>query len=282
MSHRLWWRVADVLPLAAHAAATAQHIPFPGRQPSPLWMQRPALLWTVRPDGDWLSSNGSPIWHAADGTDYRVRAETWSHPATGTTGNPVQADPADGFLPLLAEHRDGRRTLLDLLRFARRNEVTWFGLDPDPATTNTNSRYLIADHRGDLLPPDVTWVPAPVTSPVVDGRVYPALIADGYTAVDDGVLARFPAEVLQALIDDQHEAFLADDTGTVAHLRRDGDLLVIEHLVHDDSNTGLRWVDRCYDHDTELRWVEDDRCYPDADGCYLVGAYQWRWTHTSH
>jgi hypothetical protein len=108
-------------------------------------------------------------------------------------------------------------------------------------------------------------------------RVYPALIADGYTAVDDGVLARFPDDALQKLIDDQHEASLDDDTGTAVHLRRAGDLLVIEHLVHDDSNTGLRWVDQCCD-DSELRWVEDDRCYPDADGCYLVGAYQWRWT----
>jgi hypothetical protein len=106
MSHRLWWRTTDILALAAHAAATARHTPFPGRQPSPLWMERPVLIWTSSPNGDWLSCNGSPIWHASDGTEYRVRAQTWSHPATGTTGNPAQAKPVDGFLPLLAEHLD--------------------------------------------------------------------------------------------------------------------------------------------------------------------------------
>lgn len=282
MAHRLWWRVADILPLAAHAQATARHLPFPGRQPSPLWMQKPALIWTSGPDGDWLSSNGDPIWYNADGAAHRVRAETWRQPATGASGNPAQANPADGFLPLLDEHDDGRRPLLDLLRFARRTEANWFGLDPDPAAHDANTRYLLADRRGDLLPPEVTWVPATVTSTTVDGRAYQAQIADGYTALDGGVLVRFPPDALQALIDDQHEAFLDDDTCTVAHLRRDVDLLVIEHLVHDDSDTRLRWVDRCPDHDTELRWVEDDRCYPDADGCYLVGAYQWRWTRTQN
>jgi hypothetical protein len=266
MSHRLWWRVTDILPLAAHADATARHIPFPGRQPSPWWMDCPALFWTSGPDGDWLSSNGSPLWYAADGSSHRVRAETWSHPATGTTGNPAQRDPADGFLPLLAEHHDGRRTLLDLLRFARRTEANWFGLDPDPATHDTNTRYLITDHRGDLLPPDATWIPAIVTSTAVNSREYRALVADGYTALDGGVLVRFPPDTLRQLIDEQYEAFLDDDTGTVAQLSQFGDLLIVQRQEHDG---------------TDLHWIEDDRCYPDADGCYLVGAYQWRWTRTS-
>jgi hypothetical protein len=257
--HRLWWRVTDILPLAAHAAATARHAPFPGRQPTPLY---PALVWTSDPNGNWLSSNGIPAWYAADGTGHRVRAETWSHPATGTTGNPAQTDPTDGFLPLLAEHLDGRRTLLALLEFASRHRVHWFGLHPDPVATATTTRYRIAEHRGDLVPPDATWVPAMVTSAAVDGRAYPALIADGYTALD-GVLARFPPDSLQTLIEEQREAFLSDDTGTVVQLRQAGALLIVERQEHDD---------------TGLRWVEEDRCHPDADGCYLVGAYQWRRT----
>lgn len=94
---------------------------------------------------------------------------------------------------------------------------------------------------------------------------YPALIADGYTALD-GVLTRFPPEALQRLIDDQDEEGLGDDVGAVAQLHRAGDVLII--------------VRRHYDDDTGLRWVEEDRCYPDADGCYPVGAYHWRWTRT--
>lgn len=262
MTHRLWWRVTDILPLAAHAAATAAHTPFPARKPSPLWMQTPALIWTSGPHGDWLSSNGDPVWYASDGTTHRVRAETWTHTATGRTGNPAQYDPTDGFLPLLTEHPDGRRTLLDLLHFARRTEATWFGLDPDPAAHDTNTRYLLADHRSDVLPPDATWLPATVTCAAVDGRCYPALIADGYTARDRGVLARFPSDALPPLIEQQHDAFLADDTGTVAHLRRIGNVLIVERQVHDG---------------TDLRWIEDDRCYADADGCFLIGGYQWRW-----
>jgi hypothetical protein len=144
--------------------------------------------------------------------------------------------------------------------------VNWFGLDPDRATDATNTRYLITDRRGDLLPPDVTWVAATVTCTAVDGRAYPAQIADGYTALD-GVLARFPDDgALQALIDDQHEAALDDDTGDVADLRRNGHALMVGRQEYDD--------------DTGSRWIENDLCYPDADGCYLVGAYQWRWTRT--
>ncbi|MGC4857572.1 hypothetical protein ACLQ24_30460, partial [Micromonospora sp. DT4] len=66
-----------------------------------------------------MSSNGVPRWYDADGTDHRALAETWTHTATGATGNPVPTDDGHGFLPLHTEHLDGRRDLLDLLRHAR-------------------------------------------------------------------------------------------------------------------------------------------------------------------
>lgn len=264
MSHRLWWRVTDILPLAAHAAATPRQNLLPARQELAVYAC-PALLWSSGPAGDWLSSNGVPIWYAADGGQYRIRADTWFHPATGTSGSPPQRQPADGVLALLTEHLDGRRTLLDLLQFARRNDLHWFGLDPDPAADDTNSRYLVTAGRGDLLPADAVWLPATVTSTMVDGRTYPAMVADGYTA-RDGVLARFAPHILQRLAEEQNHAAHADDVGAVAQLHRVGDMVLV--------------VRQTYDEDGGLRWIEEDRCNPDADGYYPLGAYQWSWTRT--
>lgn len=146
---------------------------------------------------------------------------------------------------------------MDLGRRAHRRAA------PDPLASRTSAHLAYPPLHWN--PYADTWVPATVTSPAVDGREYRALIADGYTALDGGALVRFPPDALEQLIDDQHEAFLDDDTGTVAQLCRVGDLLIVQRQEHDDSDDGLRWV-------------ENDRCYPDADGGYLVGAYQWRWT----
>ncbi|NED50987.1 hypothetical protein G3I24_08710 [Micromonospora aurantiaca] len=120
MSGRLWFRVDDVLPLAEHAASTGAHRRTRQQYRASVPDQA-ALIWSHDIDGDWLSSNGVPRWYDADGADHRVRAETWTHTATGVTGNPVPADDGHGFLPLHTEHLDGRRDLLDLLRYARRH-----------------------------------------------------------------------------------------------------------------------------------------------------------------
>jgi hypothetical protein len=50
--------------------------------------------------------------------------------------------------------------------------------------------------------------------------------------------------------------------GEFAVLRLDGEVLVVSWQREDGEHTRL---------------VEIDRVYPDADGCYSVGAYLWPW-----
>src|SRR5688500_13193802 len=136
MTRRLWWRVDQILPLAEHAAATIEHHRTRQQYGAGLPDQA-ALIWSHDTDGDWLSSNGVPRWYDTNGTEHRVRAETWTHTATAATGTPVPARDGHGFLPLRTDHLDGRRNLLDLLRFARDHRMHWFGLHPDPARDHT-------------------------------------------------------------------------------------------------------------------------------------------------
>jgi len=261
MTHRLWWRVTDILPLAEHAAATGRHIQT-GTPRHAGWTDCPALIWTSDPDGDWLCSNGIPVWYSADGALHRIRAETWSHPATGTTGNPAQADELDGVLPLLAEHLDGRRTLLDLLRFARQQQVHWLGLHHDPASDETNTRYQISLTRGDVAPPDATWTRTRVTSPTVGGGSYQALVADGYTA-SGGVLPRFPRDAVQRMAEDLYHLNRGDILGEYPQVRLAGNLAIIERELDADQY--------------RVRVVEEDRVHADADDCYAIGTHQWNW-----
>lgn len=262
MTHRLWWRVTDVLPLAEHAASTPEYQPpGPGRRGD--LAQSTALHWTRDADRDWLSSSGVPTWYAADGTRHRVRAETWTDTATGATGNPAPNDPADHVLPLQVEHLDGRRTLLDLLRFASTHDVHWLGVDPDRASDTGNTRYVIAQQRGDLLPPAAIWIPATVTSPDVGGGRYQALIADGYTALS-GVLARFHRDDLRRLADDLYRLNEGDVTGDVPDLLCYDNSAIMQCRVQDDNDMVCR--------------IEHDRVHADPTGYYAIGAYQWRWT----
>ncbi|MFG2064046.1 hypothetical protein ACGFIK_21800 [Micromonospora sp. NPDC048871] len=262
MSHRLWFRVDDVLPLAEHAAATAAHSTTRQQYRAGLPDQA-ALIWYRDADGDWLTSNGVPRWYDADGTEHRALAETWTHTATGATGNPRPADDGHGVLPLHTTFLDGRRDLLDLLRFARRHRMHWFGLHPDPTSDATDNRYRISRDRGDISPPLATWTPAAVTCDVVGGGAYRAMVAPGYTTLGrTGLLCRFPLFAVQCMaahLDSLHPGRMP---GEHPRLRFDGDEAVIE-----------------WEHDDGLgsRWVEHDRAVPDANRCYAIGAYQWPW-----
>ncbi|GAB3147151.1 hypothetical protein GCM10027290_29980 [Micromonospora sonneratiae] len=266
MTRRLWWRVEEILPLAEHAAATPQHRKT-RQQYRAGWPDVPALIWSREPDGAWLSSNGVPIWYDRDGTEHRARAETWTHTATGATGNPTPSDGEHGFLPLRATYLDGHRTLLDLLRFARDHTVHWFGLCPDPASDETNDHYLLSVSRGDVIAPMSTWKTANVTSETVGGGTYRAMVANGHTTLDGGVLCRFPRGAVRRMADNLKRLQAGDMPGEHPMLRFDDDVVVVEW--EQDRRAGT-WIIR-----------EMDRVSPDANGCYAIGAYQWRWTNAT-
>lgn len=266
MTHRLWWRVEEILPLAEHAAATPQQRKT-RQQERAGWRDVPALIWSREPDGDWLTSNGVPIWYGVGGTEYRVRAETWPHTATGATGNPRPNDDGDGFLPLHAVHLDGRRALLDLLRFAREHEVPWLGVNADRNSETGKDRYLLSLGREDVLPPDASWVTATVTSDTVGGGYYSALVADGYTALDGGPLCRFPHDEVGRMAGHLNDLSIGD--GPSEH-----PILFLAHgfvIVYREEDTG----------EDSRRWIEEDRVPADADDHYAIGAYQWRWTRAT-
>jgi hypothetical protein len=263
MSGRLWFRVDEVLPLAEHAAATRAYLRTRQQYRAGVPDQA-ALIWSHDADGDWLSSNGVPRWYDADGTDHRALAETWTHTATGATGNPIPADDGHGFLPLHTDHLDGQRDLLDLLRYARHHGMHWFGLHPEPASEATGDRYRISRHRGDITPPLSTWTPATVTCDVVGGGAYRAMVAPGYTTLTrSGVLCRFPRFAVQRMAAHLDALYPGDMPGEHPRLRFDGDEVAVEW----ENDDGL-----------DSRWVEDDRVTPDANRCYAIGAYQWPWT----
>jgi hypothetical protein len=255
MTHRLWWRVRNVLPIAEHAAAAGS---FRDGLPS-----HPALHWISDAYGDRVESNGKPVWYDADGHVHHARAETWIHTATGATGNPPKADERDGHLPLLAEHPDGRRNLLDLLRFARDHDVNWLAVHPDPATDDTNARYQIRPSRGHTAPPAATWKRATVTCHTIGRGTYPALIADGYIALD-GVLARFPYEAVQEMATDLAYLNMGEPIGQYPRIQ----LFDRKAVIHVEQP----------DDDELVLLLEQDQVTPDANGYLAIGAYQWTWT----
>ena len=270
---RSWWQLTHVLPLAEHAMAAPGH-QLTGAQVAAQAPTQPALIWTsspangFSPGGDWLDSNGTPGWYDPDGTIHQTEALTWRHPSSGQTGSPGQPDPGMGFLPLT--HHDPRYArrrpaLIDVLRRGARTGAHWFALD---TTTTGPARFIVSDHRHDIAPPTATWVPANVTSPTIGDRWYPALIADGYTT-GDGVIARFDPATVSAMAEyllDRHlDRNPATDLmpGELPLLRIDGPAVAVLWSADD----GLR-----------ERWVEVDRVYPDHDGRYPLGAFQWRWS----
>ncbi|MEV5691986.1 hypothetical protein [Micromonospora globbae] len=252
----------DVLPLAEHAAATPRHRKT-RQQIRAGWPDAPALIWSRDTGGDWLSSNGMPCWCDADGAEHRTRSETWTHTATGVTGNPGSTDDGDGFLPLRAEHLDGRRDLLDLLRFARDRQLRWLGVNPNRASDDSNDRYVLSHSRGDILPPHAIWVPATVTSDTVGGGHYRALVADGHTTLDGGLLCRFPRDEVERMADHLDALSLGDMPAEHPVLRVVGDYVSVRW----EEDTG----------EDSSRWIEEDRVPADADDHFAIGAYQWQW-----
>lgn len=85
MSHRLWFRLEDVLPLAEHAIACPAH-GVTAAQALAGAALRPALVWAGTPLLDVLVSNGVPVWYGERATPHAAEAHTWRRTGTGRYG----------------------------------------------------------------------------------------------------------------------------------------------------------------------------------------------------
>ncbi|NUR31261.1 MAG: hypothetical protein HOV83_36360 [Catenulispora sp.] len=258
---KTWWRLTDVSALAEHA----MHTPTTNT-PLPLigsTTAAPGLIWEQTDAGDQtLRSNGSPVWYDETGQPHRAYAYTWTHPATGRSGNHQHAHP-DGDLVLLEGHREGSvHSVIDTIRLGVESGHHWLWIDPIgwPFPVGT------ADHRHEIVPADATWIRSEVEAAALDGLCYRAVIAEGYEGAN-GVLPRFDRRTVDVIIADldelhSHPATMPGEFPTVAF---DGDIAVISWQQHSLSDE---------------RVLEIDRCHPDAEGLYAIGAYQWTWTVT--
>ncbi|WP_018909212.1 hypothetical protein [Salinispora arenicola] len=99
----------------------------------------------------------------------------------------------EGILPLAEQAagmpRQRKTRQQDIARWPDVPALIWYR---DRASNEDNTRYVISQSRGDVLPADAIWVPATVTCDTAGGGYYRALVADGYTALDGGLLCRFP------------------------------------------------------------------------------------------
>lgn len=256
-----WWRLTEISPLAEHA----MHTPTTN---TPLALTgsttaAPGLIWEQTAEGDeTLRSNGSPVWYDETGQPHRAYAFTWTHPATGRHGNHRHGHP-DGDLVLLEGHPEGSvHPVIDTIRAGVESGHHWLWIDPIrwPFPVGTT------DHRDAIVPADATWITAEVEAEALEGLSYPAVIADGYQ-IADGVLPRFTratvAEIIADLDDlNSNPATMPGEFPTVAF---DGDIAVISWQQHSLSDE---------------RVLEIDRCHPDAQRLYALGAFQWTWTTT--
>ncbi|MDG4751322.1 hypothetical protein O7630_10250 [Micromonospora sp. WMMD718] len=259
---KLWWRLSEVSPLAEHAVHTPT-VNNPAhllRAPSAV----AALIWEQDETGsETLRSNGSPGWHDETGQLHRAHALTWQHPASGTSGVHDHANPHRNLVLLKVRRRDRSiHPVIDTIRYGVKRKHHWFWID----TTRMPYGYGTADHREEIVPPEATWIRSEVEAPALERLSYPAVIADGYVGAD-GVLPRFTRDTVTGMITDldelnSHPATMPGEFPTVAF---HGDIAVISWQQHSLSDE---------------RVLEIDRCYPDAEGLYAIGAYQWTWSIT--
>ncbi|MFJ6199152.1 hypothetical protein [Micromonospora sp. NPDC092111] len=261
MSSRLWFRVEDVLPLAEHALACPTHR-LTRAQLMAGEHNTPALtLRHLGADGH-LRSNGLPIWCSRDGDEHVAHGRSWR--CVDATAAPEM----DLYLPLRHAGPDGRR-LIDVLRAARTVDRHWLAITTDiwPGCTIDTSHIEVSDHRAEIAPPDTRWRPGMVTAPRLGGRYYPALVADGHAIGEDGqLICRLHPRTMRQLAADLGGPWRAGTLpGEHPLVRFDG----VTAVLLEETDTG-----------DAVRLDVDDRCYPDRDGYYSIGADRWLW-HTS-
>ncbi|MGK5741499.1 hypothetical protein [Micromonospora sp. URMC 103] len=267
MSHRLWFRLDDVLPLAEHALACPVHR-ITGAQARGLTPLGAGLIWTGTSTGDVLVSNGLHGWYSEFGDVHTADARTWRHLSADRHGVAGRSDYFQGFLPLQAGCALG--PVIGMLRDARHSGRHWVTVDIDPADGHLigSDRVRVVEHRDQLIPADGRWIPATVTSTAVAGAAYPALVADGYISDSGHELPRFDRATVEQMIADLDTVHANPNRrsdpmpGEYPHLRLTGDVLVVFD-EHDDGE--------------HVTYRESDRFYPDAGGRYALGAYTWPW-----
>jgi hypothetical protein len=271
MSHRLWFRLDDVLPIAEHAMACFTHR-ITGAQAAALAPSGPALVWTSTAVLDVLTSNGVPLWYGERGTTQAAEAHAWRD-ASGRYGTAWTDGYDTAYLPLTT--RDGSTgPVIDLLRGARYSGHSWVTVDIDPADVHLidAERVNVAACRDDLVPAGTSWTQTTVTCRDIDDLPYPALVADGYTSDSGHLLVRLDRPTVERLAADLDAVHANPDRnsdpmpGEYPILRLHGDAFtVIEE--HDD---GQSHTYRATDHIT-----------PDGDGYYPLGAYLWPWRYAT-
>ncbi|GIM90128.1 hypothetical protein [Paractinoplanes toevensis] len=271
MSHRMWFRLTDVLPLAEHAMACFEHRTT-GVEVGLDVSHGPALIWTGSALMDLLSSNGVPTWHREDASMHIAEAYTWRN-TTGAYGTAHTDGYHTAYLPLT--NPDGSTGfVMNVLRGSRDSGYSWLAVDIDPTDARLigPTRVHALPCRHGLVPTDTAWTPAEVTCRHVDDRPYPALIADGYTSDSGDLLARFDTTTIARMTADLEQIHTNPDRdsdpipGEYPHLRLSGDVLTVLQ-EHDNPHLKGGTV-RATDYLT-----------PDQDGRYPLGAYLWPWRH---
>lgn len=275
MLHRLWFRLRDVAPLAAHARACTTHLVTEAQQRAAMPL-RPALIWTGSASHDRLESNGLPGWFRDDGDPHTAIASTWQHVATGRRGTVNVPAYRTAYMPLVLG--DEQLSLADAIRIAHNDQQHWMTVDINPADAHTISHLRIgfSAHRTELVPAGTGWTAAAVTCDAVAGARYPALIADGYTTDAGHLLPRFDHATVDDLILDLDAIHDNPDRsrdpdrsspapGGYPILRMlDRGILAVYEEHHDGTSTSV---------------TEVDQVRPDTDGRYSLGAHRWPWHH---
>ncbi|GAA4574313.1 hypothetical protein GCM10023176_41120 [Micromonospora coerulea] len=259
MSTRLWFRLEDVLPLAEHALACPTHR-VTGAQGAAGGSNGPALTLTHTRTSGILRSKGVPVWRDAHGEQQTACSSSW-HPTAPCTPTPTVES---AFLPLRHRGRDHRR-LIDVLRAGRDLKHHWLVVRPRtrPGEVLGSDRLRVLDYRDDIAPTDTRWRPRLVTSPRIGDWGYPALVANGYTTSVGSLICRFDARTAHRMAARLDGPWRSDSMpGEHPRLRFDGDTLVLLE-----------------EHDTgdQIRLDVVDRCHPDRDGYYSIGAHLWFW-----
>ncbi|MGQ5265227.1 hypothetical protein ACTWLT_31190 [Micromonospora sp. ZYX-F-536] len=260
MADRMWFRVEDVLPLAEHALACPTHR-LTRAQVAAGARNGPALTLSRTGTSGVLLSNGIPAWHTAQGEEQAARSTSW-YPVPASS-----AEVQESVYLSLGQPVSGQGRLIDVLRAGRALGSRWLAItaDTSPGKALDVTCVRVLDRREDIAPPGVRWRPLMVTSPQVVDRSYPALAAVGCTTDAGGLICRFDPGTARLIAADLDGLWrLGTMPGEYPLLRFDGDTLTLleEHDTGDDTALDV-----------------DDRCYPDPDGYYSVGAYRWLW-HT--
>lgn len=285
MTDRLWFRLDDVLSLAEHTLDCTEHC-FTRAQIAARGPHGPALILTDVGSHAVLTSNG--MLGRIDETDigYTAYGGRISHTAHARiwrrAGQVADLAPRGRLAYLPLQHTIGAQLpLIDLLRYASWLSQHWISLRHGRASLLYSGSVDPSDHRSDLAPAGTRWRRATVHLPACAPLRYPALIADGYTTADGDVIPRFDRPTVAAMIADFAGVPRAGLLpGEYPVLRFDGDILVLLDETGRTRRTGRTRAIDAVEESAATGLVEVDRCYPDRDGLYGVGAHLWPWQAT--